>query len=709
MSKSIKCIMADIYMNEDGLMDCPWLVPYFGDMTEEEYHAAGTALSVRRGCEYCMKWLEFKTMVQEEDLKNIGYIAQAKHPDWPGEVVNVNEYVTSTGGIAGYECQQEMYKTLHDIEAAGWELRCFTRGKEIYRMESEKGKDMRNCGLPNGYEYKCCLNRSGMCTLDTADFNEIDRAVEMHHCGFIGVNDRYLIWKYGVPYKNHNCGHCQYYDGEAHGICTNEEVEPHTQGVTLNGVKTYIDSKEYYSGASACKEFRRKEAEELANTYYTKCGREFKKSTNAGVTGYLLPEGDKECENCPFQIKVTEGYSNPVFKRWECRAESKPPNKTDDYNGSTTDKLTISIRSLHNEFLELVLEYCKAQPDLNASYNQDLEDCRRVISVSCSPNKKGIAAKKALIEKFFPVDKVDEEQTETETCEACVYGIDFGESVEYIKCQEGKNNKDVKKSQPACKKFISCDSEFDDEPEGDLEEQLQELLNDGDHEEKALADKELLSSLIGKEIRTHYDTGGIVFNVSGPYNSYGLGSWTINYTKDGKKSNSPSIINSIKVENGVITCEGEPLKIIEPEDNSEEQLEELLEEEIETRCPYFKGVKKGTTSKYYNKCEALPESLPNEFLGYEDKATANNCSQKCRTSKDLNMCRFYNERQRVESHSCQECGLFGDKNEHGFECKHIYPTNKTGITIPSNKGCEFFIEKEASQYEEETYIYRTLV
>jgi hypothetical protein len=116
---------------------------------------------------------------------------------------------------------------------------------------------------------------------------------------------------------------------------------------------------------------------------------------------------------------------------------------------------------------------------------------------------------------------------------------------------------------------VSCDSELEDEPDGDLEEQLEELLKEGDAEDKAAKDRELLLTLIGKEIRTHYNTGGIVTNIHGPHNAYGPDSWTINYTEDGKKRKNPCIINSIKVEDGVITCEGKPLQIVE---HQEEQI-----------------------------------------------------------------------------------------------------------------------------------------
>ena len=116
-----------------------------------------------------------------------------------------------------------------------------------------------NCGLPNGYEYQCCLNQCGYCTIDTADYKEIERAVGMRGCGFIGVNDRYLLWKYGVPYRDLICGNCQHYKGGTHGECTNDQVRPHTKGIIKNGERVYVDSKEYYSGAHACDKFIKKQ------------------------------------------------------------------------------------------------------------------------------------------------------------------------------------------------------------------------------------------------------------------------------------------------------------------------------------------------------------------------------------------------------------------------------------------------------------------
>lgn len=142
-------------------------------------------------------------------------------------------------------------------------------------------------------------------------------------------------------------------------------------------------------------------------TYYTKCGRKFQKSSTAAVTGYLMESSDVQChgdtagkEPCPFRIQVNKGWP-PVFDRWECRAGSKEPNHKNEWGGSLEDKNSIYVKSLDHNFLETVLGYCNNNPNLSASYNQDLEDCRRILSIQCSSNKKGIAAKKEFIEKFI--------------------------------------------------------------------------------------------------------------------------------------------------------------------------------------------------------------------------------------------------------------------------------------------------------------------
>ena len=67
-------------------------------------------------------------------------------------------------------------------------------------------------------------------------------------------------------------------------------------------------------------------------------------------------------------------------------------------------------------------------------------------------------------------------------------------------------------------------------------------------------------ALIGRVIRTHYDTGGVVAGVSGPKDD---GHYTVNYRDPSDKSKRLSIINSITVIDGVVMCEGVPLTVLD--------------------------------------------------------------------------------------------------------------------------------------------------
>lgn len=163
-------------------------------------------------------------------------------------------------------------------------------------------------------------------------------------------------------------------------------------------------------------------------TYFTKCGREFEKSGNAVVTGYHI-EGDEfsaydgKCVECPFIVSVKDGWPEQKHKRWECRAGSQPPNHTTEWRGNLNDKNTLNIYSLDVKFMTEVIAYAQNHTDLSAAYNADSQaDCRRTISVSCSGNKKGMAAKKELIDKFFPADaELDTEEGTPgeEICDNC--------------------------------------------------------------------------------------------------------------------------------------------------------------------------------------------------------------------------------------------------------------------------------------------------
>ncbi len=64
---------------------------------------------------------------------------------------------------------------------------------------------------------------------------------------------------------------------------------------------------------------------------------------------------------------------------------------------------SLKIYSLSLDFCETVLDFADAHPELAADYLKDSSDCRKVISISCSKNKRGIAAKRELVNKFFHV------------------------------------------------------------------------------------------------------------------------------------------------------------------------------------------------------------------------------------------------------------------------------------------------------------------
>jgi hypothetical protein len=261
-------------------------------------------------------------------------------------------------------------------------------------------------------------------------------------------------------------------------------------------------------------------------------------------------------------IEIRDDFPITVFKRFECRAGSQQPNKNNSWSGDLESKNSIHIKSLNHDFLESVLMYCKTQPDLAAGYNQDLEDCRCVVSVSCIQNKKGIAAKKTLIEKFFIPKK-------------------------------------------------------EDAP--DIKEDSKEL------------------------------------------------------------SNIKFLTPILKPTGEKISVEGQTIETSKP-------------------CPYFEGIKRGSTFKFYRACVALTEDLPKEYLGNDSKAEAKMCADKCINGCNLNSCRFYNLRQSFEGMTCKECNLFGEQNwfmqsENIHTCKRIHKNGKTGNTLPTIRACEHFVKR----------------
>lgn len=164
--------------------------------------------------------------------------------------------------------------------------------------------------------------------------------------------------------------------------------------------------------------------------YICKCGKNFSKSSNAATTGFRDTD---TCRGCPHLLPYGENYFDDVqrafvldIKGYECRASQFLRYQT-ELSGALDDKTTIRIESLDFDFLERVSNWVKEHyPDgeLSGSFSREdirsaeyTSDGRYCYSLSCSQNKKGIAAKRVLWAEFFDeayrrTDMSAEEETE---------------------------------------------------------------------------------------------------------------------------------------------------------------------------------------------------------------------------------------------------------------------------------------------------------
>ena len=157
-------------------------------------------------------------------------------------------------------------------------------------------------------------------------------------------------------------------------------------------------------------------------TYICKCGRQVKKATNADNTGNRDTEG---CKGCPYLLpwgpdKYIEGqgYTKDV-QGFECRM-SPTISYTTTYRGQANDKCTLHILSLDLDFLDEVQAwiYDNAADTLSAGFSRgsmrgiDFSNKGRYsLSISCTQNKKGMAAKAALLDRFFTGGRVRKDKT----------------------------------------------------------------------------------------------------------------------------------------------------------------------------------------------------------------------------------------------------------------------------------------------------------
>ena len=153
-------------------------------------------------------------------------------------------------------------------------------------------------------------------------------------------------------------------------------------------------------------------------TYICKCGRRVKKSTDASTTGNRLSgyAPGHECWGCPYAMpygnyqwdesartvsRETQGY--------ECRM-SKTLTYASEFAGSIKDKCTCRVHSLDFDFLSQVSAWIKdTYPDreIFGSFSKDIRasdygsDGRYCLTITCTQNLKGVAAKRELLGQFF--------------------------------------------------------------------------------------------------------------------------------------------------------------------------------------------------------------------------------------------------------------------------------------------------------------------
>ena len=188
----------------------------------------------------------------------------------------------------------------------------------------------------------------------------------------------------------------------------------------------------------------------MATIYICKCGRQVRKSTNADTTGNRDTEN---CKGCPYllpwgstQWDAARHAMVTDVKGYECRMSPSLDYAT-YYQGGGEDKCVLHIYSLDYDFLDRVTAWATKQfPDKEISCSFDRSKIRATefigglygMSVYPMQNKKGMAAKAALIERFFGPDGHRLDKTPEEEKAIVLAAIEAGKA----KAQERRENMD---------------------------------------------------------------------------------------------------------------------------------------------------------------------------------------------------------------------------------------------------------------------------
>ena len=189
-------------------------------------------------------------------------------------------------------------------------------------------------------------------------------------------------------------------------------------------------------------------------TYICKCGRRVKKSTDASTTGNRLSgyAPGHECWGCPYAMPYGNyqwDESTRTVRRetqgYECRM-SKTLTYASEFAGSIKDKCTCRVHSLDFDFLSQVSAWIKdTYPDreIFGSFSKDIRasdygsDGRYCLTITCTQNLKGVAAKRELFGQFFNPDGSRKDMTPQQEMEKIL--ADIKKAKEILSCAPAQN------------------------------------------------------------------------------------------------------------------------------------------------------------------------------------------------------------------------------------------------------------------------------
>ena len=189
-------------------------------------------------------------------------------------------------------------------------------------------------------------------------------------------------------------------------------------------------------------------------TYICKCGRRVKKSTDASTTGNRLSgyAPGHECWGCPYAMPYGNYQWDESAKTvsreaqgYECRM-SKTLTYASEFAGSIKDKCTCRVRSLDFDFLSQVSAWIKdTYPDreIFGSFSKDIRasdygsDGRYCLTITCTQNLKGVAAKRELLGQFFTPNGSRKDMTPQQEMEKIL--ADIKKAKEIFSCTPAQN------------------------------------------------------------------------------------------------------------------------------------------------------------------------------------------------------------------------------------------------------------------------------